>query len=95
MVQVANSFYYYCPHQNFCHPFCYRRVIRGCNRLIKAVRKVYGEEFGIVDDKLIMDYSGKKKVNKKDKNTNRKVSDQPSTTVSPIRRKNSVGKKDR
>lgn len=40
MVQVSNSFYYYCNHQNFCHPFCYRRIMRGCSRLVKAVRKV-------------------------------------------------------
>ncbi|KAJ8947309.1 hypothetical protein NQ318_004561 [Aromia moschata] len=95
MVQVANSFYYYCPHQNFCHPFCHRRVMRGCSRLVKAVRKVYGEEFGVVDDKLSMDVGSKKKSNKKDKNQNRKVSDQTSSTVSPIRRKDSVGKKDK
>lgn len=95
MVQVSNSFYYYCSHQNFCHPFCYRRVMRGCSRLIKAVRKVYGEEFGVVDDKLSMDFGGKKKSTKKEKNQNRKVSDQTSSTVSPIRRKDSMGKKDK
>ncbi|KAJ8917160.1 hypothetical protein NQ315_012652 [Exocentrus adspersus] len=95
MVQVSNSLYYYCPHQNFCHPFCYRRVMRGCSRLVKAVRRVYGEEFGVVDDKLCMDFCGKKKGNKKEKNQNRKVSDQTSSTVSPIRRKDSVGKKDK
>lgn len=32
---------------------------------------------------------------KKDKNRNRKVSDQTSSQVSPIRRKDSVGKRDR
>ncbi|CAG9815242.1 unnamed protein product [Phaedon cochleariae] len=95
MVQVANSFYYFCPHQNFCHPFCYKKVMRGCNRLIKAVRKVYGEEFGLLEDRLSMDFGDKKKSNKKEKNQNRKVSDQTSSTVSPIRRKDSVGKKDR
>ncbi|KAJ8932970.1 hypothetical protein NQ314_014301 [Rhamnusium bicolor] len=65
MVQVSNSFYYYCPHQNFCHPFCYRRIMRGCSRLIKAVRKVYGEEFGVLDDKLSMDFGGKRKLTRK------------------------------
>ncbi|XP_049820328.1 protein unc-80 homolog isoform X2 [Aethina tumida] len=94
MVQVSNSFYYFCTHQNFCHPFCYRRVMRACSRLVKAVRKVYGEEFGVLDDKLSMDCDSKKK-NKKDKNQNRKVSDQTSSQVSPIRRKDSVGKKDK
>ncbi|KYB29509.1 Protein unc-80 homolog-like Protein [Tribolium castaneum] len=94
MVQVSNSFYYFCTHQNFCHPFCYRRVMRACSRLVKAVRKVYGEEFGVLDDKLNMDFGGKKK-GKKDKSHNRKVSDQTSSQVSPIRRKDSVGKKDK
>lgn len=95
MVQVANSFYYFCPHQNFCHPFCYRRVMRGCSRLIKAVRKVYGEEFGVIEDKLTMDCETKSRKGKKDKNQNRKVSDQTISQVSPIRRKDSVGRKDK
>lgn len=68
--------------------------MRGCSRLIKAVRKVYGEEFGVIDDKFSSDTDVKKKINKKDKN-NRKVSDQTSSQVSPIRRKDSVGKRDR
>lgn len=68
--------------------------MRACSRLVKAVRKVYGEEFGVLDDKLSMDCDSKKK-NKKDKNQNRKVSDQTSSQVSPIRRKDSVGKKDK
>lgn len=94
MVQVMNSFYYFCPHQNYCHPFCYRRVMRSCSRLVRAVRKVYGEEFGILEDKMSMDNEIKKK-SKKDKNQSRKISDQTSSQVSPIRRKDSVGKKDR
>lgn len=69
--------------------------MRGCSRLIKAARKVYGEEFGVLDDKLNMDFEGKKKTNKKDKSQNRKVSDQTSSQVSPIRRKDSVGRKDK
>lgn len=69
--------------------------MRGCTRLIKAVRKVYGEDFGIIDDKLHMDFDSKTQKNKKDKNQNRKVSDQASSQVSPIRRKDSMGKKDR
>ncbi|XP_030758641.1 protein unc-80 homolog isoform X4 [Sitophilus oryzae] len=94
MVQISNGMYFYCNHQNFCHPFCHRRVMRGCSRLIKAVRKVYGEEFGVIDDKFVNESETKKKSNKKDKN-NRKVSDQTSSQVSPIRRKDSVGKRDR
>lgn len=69
--------------------------MRGCSRLIKAVRKVYGEEFGVLEDKLNMDFDNKGRKRKKDKNQNRKVSDQTSSQVSPIRRKDSVGKKDK
>ncbi|XP_050309913.1 protein unc-80 homolog isoform X2 [Anthonomus grandis grandis] len=94
MVQMSNNMLFYCQHQFFCHPFCHRRIMRGCTRLIKAVRKVYGEEFGIIDERLSGEADVKKKANKKDKN-NRKVSDQTSSQVSPIRRKDSMGKKDR
>lgn len=69
--------------------------MRACNRLMKAVRKVYGEEFGVVEDKLSMGFDFKTRKGKKDKGQNRKVSDQTSSQVSPIRRKDSVGKKDR
>lgn len=104
MVQVLNSCYYFCSHQSYCHPFCYRRVMRGSSRLVKAVRKVYGEEFGVIEEKLMSDPEIKKKsmfsssgggLNKKEKMQNRKVSDQTSSQVSPIRRKDSVGKKDK
>lgn len=40
VLQVTNSFNFYCNHQNFCHPYCYRRHMRASCRLIKAVRKV-------------------------------------------------------
>lgn len=39
-LELLNSFNYYCTHQNYCHPYCYRRHIRAASRLIKAVRKV-------------------------------------------------------
>ncbi|XP_017782231.1 PREDICTED: LOW QUALITY PROTEIN: protein unc-80 homolog, partial [Nicrophorus vespilloides] len=96
MVQLSNSLYFYCTHQNYCHPYCYRRVMRASTRLIKAVRKVYGEEFGVLEDKLNMDFEEKtRKSTKKDKNQSRKVSDQLSSQVSPIRRKDSMGKRDK
>lgn len=37
---LLNSFNFYCDHQNFCHPYCYRRHMRAASRLVKAVRKV-------------------------------------------------------
>lgn len=40
VVQMAGSFNFFCSHQAFCHPFCYRRHMRACSRLMKSVRKV-------------------------------------------------------
>lgn len=42
VVQMSSSFNFFCSHQSFCHPFCYRRHMRACSRLIKSVRKVGG-----------------------------------------------------
>ncbi|EGI65756.1 Protein unc-80-like protein, partial [Acromyrmex echinatior] len=92
LVQVASSFNFYCSHQNFCHPFCHRRQMRASSRLIKSVKKIYGEEFGILNGTGLFDIDSDKKDDKKDKRS-RKVSDQTSTQVSPIRRKDSVGRK--
>ncbi|KAK2588606.1 hypothetical protein KPH14_006375 [Odynerus spinipes] len=93
LVQVSNSFNFYCSHQNFCHPFCHRRQMRASSRLIKSVRKIYGEEFGILNGTGMFDIdTDKKEDGKKDKRS-RKVSEQASTQVSPVRRKDSVGRK--
>ncbi|XP_046670285.1 uncharacterized protein LOC124360589 isoform X5 [Homalodisca vitripennis] len=92
MIQMANSFNYYCSHQSFCHPFCYKRHMRAATRLIKAVRQVYGEEFGIIgsqERRLFDDH-------KKDPKTRgHKESEKTSTQASPVRRKDSISKKDR
>lgn len=56
---------------------------------------MYGEEFGMLEDKASPDFESKGRKGKKDKSQNRKVSDQTSSQVSPIRRKDSVGKKDK
>lgn len=37
---IINSFNFYCTHQNFCHPYCYKRHTRAASRLMKSVRKV-------------------------------------------------------
>lgn len=70
--------------------------MRACARLIKSVRKVYGEEFGIINEASTFDFDGDAKKDgadgKKDKRM-RKVSDQTSAQVSPVRRKDSVGRK--
>ncbi|XP_049834730.1 protein unc-80 homolog isoform X4 [Schistocerca gregaria] len=97
VVQISNSFNFYCSHQSFCHPFCYRRHMRACSRLIKSVRRVYGEEFGIVgsDAADVEAEKHHREDTKKDKTRSRKVSDQASAQASPVRRKDSMGKKDR
>ncbi|RZF41260.1 hypothetical protein LSTR_LSTR010488, partial [Laodelphax striatellus] len=92
MVQVMNSFNFYCSHQTFCHPFCYRRHMRAASRLIKAVRKVYGEEFGLP---YFEDRTQPEDSKKDSKFRSRKVSEQASTQASPVKRKDSVCKKDR
>jgi len=66
--------------------------MRASSRLIKSVRKIYGEEFGLLNGTGLFDIDSDKKDDKKDKRS-RKVSDQTSTQVSPIRRKDSVGRK--
>jgi protein unc-80 len=40
VIAIINSFNYYCTHQNYCHPYCYKRHVRAAGRLIKAIRKV-------------------------------------------------------
>ena len=40
VVQMANSYNFICTHQGYCHPRCYRRQMRACNRLCHAVRTV-------------------------------------------------------
>jgi len=67
--------------------------MRASSRLIKSVRKIYGEKFGILNGTGLLDIdTDKKEDGKKDKRS-RKVSDQTSTQVSPVRRKDSVGRK--
>ncbi|CAG9579717.1 unnamed protein product [Danaus chrysippus] len=46
IVKFLNSFNYVCCHQNFCHPYCFRRNMRATVRLMKSVQKIYGEKFG-------------------------------------------------
>lgn len=68
--------------------------MRACERLMKAVRKVYGEESGLLTA-VDPEGSDKQQDNKKEKGRGRKVSDQTSSQASPIRRKDSFGRRDR
>lgn len=59
--------------------------------------QIYGEEFGIMGGS-VRDSDGEKHQRediKKDKMRGRKVSEQTSTQASPIRRKDSMGRRDR
>ncbi|CAL4074396.1 unnamed protein product, partial [Meganyctiphanes norvegica] len=40
VVRISSLYNMTCTHQNFCHPYCYRRNMRACKRLVHAVRKV-------------------------------------------------------
>lgn len=69
--------------------------MRASARLIKSIRKIYGEEFGIINGAGTFDFDTDKKDDAKKDKRNRKVSEQASTQVSPVRRKDSMGRKDR
>lgn len=88
---MMNSFHYYCSHQSYCHPYCYRRHIRASSRLIKAVRKVYGDQFGVEEpqQEFLPDSTGKH-TGRKDRR-NRKVSDQNNSQTS-LRHKETLAK---
>ncbi|XP_065199931.1 protein unc-80 homolog isoform X3 [Planococcus citri] len=86
VVRMMNSLNYYCSHQNFCHPFCYRRHMRACSRLTKALRKVYGEEFGALQaDNFFEKFSSKD-------HKNHKLLDRSGSQTSPIKRRDSFSK---
>ncbi|XP_059612441.1 protein unc-80 homolog isoform X4 [Phlebotomus argentipes] len=94
-LELVNSFNFYCSHQSFCHPFCYRRHMRAASRLVKAVRKIYGEEFGLV---LGMEgglSDGGRLGGRRERRHGRKVSDLSSSQTSPSRRKDSIPRKDK
>lgn len=92
---MAHSFNFYCSHQNFCHPFCYRRQMRACERLMRAVRKVYGEQSELMAA-VEAGLREKEREIKKDKSgRSRKASDQTNPQASPVKRKSSLGKKEK
>ncbi|XP_055382818.1 protein unc-80 homolog isoform X2 [Condylostylus longicornis] len=95
VVDLVNSYNFYCTHRGYCHPYCYKRHMRASCRLIKAVRKVYGETFGFsaYTDDHYTGNSNAVKIQPKLKSY-RKVSEQSSTQNSP-KRKDSIPKKDR
>ena len=38
--RLINGFNFYCTHQGFCHPNCYRRQMRATKRIMEACRHV-------------------------------------------------------
>lgn len=40
VIDLITSYNYYCSHKGYCHPYCYKRHMRSCTRLMKATRKV-------------------------------------------------------
>ncbi|XP_059219265.1 protein unc-80 homolog isoform X7 [Stomoxys calcitrans] len=99
VIDLISSYNFYCPHKGYCHPYCYKRHMRSCTRLIKATRKVYGEEFGFTFDAdhptLEPTVISSSKVNQQRPRSARKVSEQSSTQTSPSKRKDSLSRKDR
>ncbi|XP_017847563.1 protein unc-80 homolog [Drosophila busckii] len=98
VIDLLTSYNYYCSHKGYCHPFCYKRHMRSCTRLIKATRKVYGEEFGFSFDAdhptVEPTVISSAKSTARPRST-RKVSEQSSTQTSPSKRKDSLCRKDR
>ncbi|XP_054724860.1 protein unc-80 homolog [Uloborus diversus] len=84
MIKVLKNLNFDCNHQYFCHDNCYRRQMRSCNRLVKAIRKVYGDSFGLLLD------SGKQEEGKGDLKKEKKIKKIITAPSSPLRRKASV-----
>ncbi|XP_050528266.1 protein unc-80 homolog isoform X3 [Daktulosphaira vitifoliae] len=90
VIQINKSFDYNCTHQSFCHPLCYKRYMRSCSRLIKAIRKLYGEEFGLMSSlEQNAELDEFVKITKVETKKNLQIS---SCQTSPNKRKDSLGK---
>ncbi|XP_067617924.1 protein unc-80 homolog isoform X6 [Eurosta solidaginis] len=101
VIDLITSYNYYCSHKGYCHPYCYKRHMRACTRLIKATRKVCGEEFGFTYDiehpnvEPTVPVSAASKSQQARSRSARKVSEQSSTYTSPSKRKDSLSRRDR
>ncbi|XP_039948637.1 protein unc-80 homolog isoform X7 [Bactrocera tryoni] len=101
VIDLITSYNYYCSHKGYCHPYCYKRHMRSCTRLMKATRKIYGEEFGFTFDfehptvEPTAPVSATSKSHQARPRSTRKVSEQSSTHTSPSKRKDSISRRDR
>ncbi|XP_055936881.1 protein unc-80 homolog isoform X2 [Argiope bruennichi] len=84
MVKILKNLNYECSHQYFCPTNCYRRQMRSCNRLVNAVRKVYGDSFGMMLD------AEKQEEDKSELKKEKKIKKIITAPSSPLRRKASV-----
>ncbi len=50
VTRLVNGFNFYCTHQGFCHPNCFKRQMRASKRIMEAARRVYGEEIEYTED---------------------------------------------
>nr|XP_027221615.1 protein unc-80 homolog [Penaeus vannamei] len=94
VVRLSTLYNMTCTHQTFCHPHCYRRNMRACRRLMHALRKMYGEEFEEQEE----DLSGAGDIareTKKEKKQSRKASEQGGSHGSPLKRKESLSRRDK
>ncbi|RWS30612.1 protein unc-80-like protein [Leptotrombidium deliense] len=87
ITNLLKTLNYDCPHHNYCLPNCYRRQLRSCSRLVKAVKKVYKEEVFYTGDGVVKVVDEKEDALKKEKRF-KKILTGPS---SPLRRKTSAG----
>ncbi|KAK4295652.1 hypothetical protein Pmani_031795 [Petrolisthes manimaculis] len=89
VVQMSSQYNMTCTHQTFCHPYCYRRNMRSCRRLMHAVRRMHGEEFEEQEEEAPCMTDGEHE-NKKEKKQGRKASEQGHG--SPLKRKESFAR---
>ncbi|KAG8197196.1 hypothetical protein JTE90_011351 [Oedothorax gibbosus] len=89
MVKVLKSLNYDCTHQYFCPANCYRRQMRSCNRLVNAVRKIYGDTFGMLFD------AEKQEEDKGELKKEKKIKKIITAPSSPLRRKASMAHADK
>ncbi|XP_023210931.1 protein unc-80 homolog [Centruroides sculpturatus] len=84
VVQLLETLNFSCHHQHHCNLNCHYRQIRACNRLSKALCKVYGEEFNF-SQSTEKQHSDKEEIKKEKKL--KKIITAPS---SPLKRKASI-----
>ncbi|XP_023247885.1 protein unc-80 homolog [Copidosoma floridanum] len=93
VVATACSFNFLCCHQRYCHPNCHRRQMRASERLIRAVRHIYNEDFHQTSDEALLNLKTEKKSNRKKDKRNQKNSQLVNEQLSSAEKKDSNGHK--